>query len=68
MRWLQWQKVAFQPYVLDDLFDSFGEETISDDDIQNYDSVGKLSKMELTVTAGIFLIDTWTPAMIKVTA
>ena len=23
---------------------------------------------ELTVTAGIFLIDTWTPVMIKVTA
>ena len=32
--WLEWWKAVFQKinYVLDGLFDSFGEETILDDD------------------------------------
>ena len=44
--WLQLRKV-FQPdipsYVLDDLFDRFGEETISDDGgVSNENNVGEL--------------------------
>ena len=30
-------------YVLDGLFDSFGEEISDDDYVQNYDDIGKLS-------------------------
>ena len=52
-------------FVLDCLFDSFCEETVSDDDdVRNYDNIGNLA-MKLTMTAGIILIDTQTPVMIK---
>ena len=36
-------------YVLDGLFDSFGKETISDDDeVQNYDNVDLPTKLTIT--------------------
>ena len=55
-------------YVLDSLFDSFGKETISDDDyFQNYDDVGKRSS-ETDHYSRISFINTRTPVMIKVTA
>ena len=57
-------------YILDRLFDSFSEETISHyDDVRNYNDVSELSNesRKLTVTAGVSLINTWAPVMIKVT-
>ena len=40
---------------MDGLFDSFGEETISDDDyIQNYDDIGKLSNESDHYSGAIF--------------
>ena len=49
---------------LDGLFDSFGDETVSDDGyVQNHDDVGKLNNE----TDRLVLIDTRTPVMIKVT-
>ena len=51
-------------HVLDGLFDSFGDKTISDDEyIRNYNDVGELNNE----TGQLVLTDTWTPVIIKVT-
>ena len=56
-------------YVLDCLYGSFGEETIYRMMI-TFETKTVLVNftMKLTVTAGLFLIDTCMPVMIKVTA
>jgi len=42
-------------YVLNGLVDSFGEETISnDDDVRNYDDVGKLTNVTDHESGNIF--------------
>ena len=49
LQWLKWRNAVFQPlicidYVLDGLFDCFGEEIMSDDYyVRKYDDVGELS-------------------------
>ena len=52
-------------YVLDVLFDSF--ETTSDDDIRNYNNVGKLCN-KTAHDSGSICTDTRLPVMVKVTA
>ena len=56
-------------HVLDGLFYSFGEETIYQM-MTTFETMTMLANLatKLTVTAGVFVIDTWTPVMINVTA
>ena len=49
-----------QSYV----FDSFGEETKSDDELRSYDDAGELS-YETDRDSGVCLIDIWVPVMMK---
>ena len=55
LQWLQWRKAVFQPAILYCLFDSFGEKLTM---------LVNLATKPI-VTAGVFLIDTWTPLMIS---
>jgi len=70
--WLQWGKATFLRVLCYRLFWMvyfivFAKKLSDYDNIQNYDDVSNLAK-KLTVTAGIFLIDTQMSVMIKVTA
>ena len=51
-------------YVLYGLFDSFGEETKSDDYVRNYDDAAELS-YETDHDNGSNFIDTWMPMMMN---
>ena len=58
------------PYVLDGLFDSFSDESLSDVDDRNNNDVGELAtepEAKRILTAGVFSMATQTSVMMNVT-